>query len=100
MVAIFLVSFELRTLGKDYKGLFGYIQKFAHCHGHASCWLIESRSTAARIRDGAMKHIDGSDDIFVARLSMDWAGVRKSCGDWLNSPTRNWHISADSRASC
>lgn len=88
-MTVMIVSYELRNPGKNYQPLYDYLNKFAHCHSHTSCWFIETTLTIAVVRDRLSALVDGNDTIFVARLSYEWAGTNLPCGNWLNAPGRS-----------
>lgn len=50
-------------------------------------WIVESRFTAAQIRDLLKPHIvNGTDRLFVGRLGANWAGTGMGTGfqEWMN----------------
>lgn len=55
-----------------------------------SAWIVESRFSAAQIRDLLKPHIvAGQDRIFVARFTQNWAGTNMGAGfpEWMNRRT-------------
>ena len=90
-MAVYIVTYDLKKPGKDYDELIKAIKAYgSYCHCQGSVWFIDFSWTAAQIRDDLKKHIDSNDELFVGRLSSQWASWGTSCGDWLNSPQRNW----------
>ena len=89
-MAVYIVTYELRKPGKDYKSLYEYLRRFTYCHSSTSCWFIDTTQTTQQVRDGAGPHIDANDIFFVGRLQQDWHSYGVPCANWLNDPARRW----------
>ncbi|MER9450114.1 CRISPR-associated protein Cas2 [Mesorhizobium sp. M0254] len=84
-MAIYIVTYDLNTPGKDYKDLLIAIRKYTHCHALKSAFFVDSAQTAQQIRDTLMKLIDGNDSLYVMRLTGEWGSNRQMpCTAWLN----------------
>ncbi|EMB9233992.1 hypothetical protein U9608_001491 [Vibrio alginolyticus] len=89
-MAIYCVTYDLKTPGKNYESVHNYLEKFNHCKKLESFWLIDTTKNAADIRDDLDKLVDGNDIIFVAELQKHWASTRYPCATWLKDESRNW----------
>jgi hypothetical protein len=89
-MGVYIVTYELRKPGKDYKSLYDYLKGFTHCHNSTSCWFIDTTQTTEQVRDGGNAHIDSNDILFVGKLAYDWHGYGVVCGAWLNDSSRRW----------
>jgi hypothetical protein len=89
-MAVYIVTYELRKPGKDYKSLYEYLKSFTYCHSSTSCWFIDTAKSTEQVRDGAGAHIDSNDIFFVGRLEGHWNSYRVPCADWLNASARSW----------
>lgn len=90
-MAVLLVTYDLVAPGRNYQPLFDYIKaNYTWCKGLESVWLLDTKVSPAALRDELKKLVDGNDKIFVVRLSREWASVNYYCGEWLNSPERDF----------
>ena len=77
-MAIFLVSYDLRKPGRDYKSLYQAIHLFgANIHPLESIWFISSNASAAQVRNTLTKHIDPNDGLLVLESGKTaaWLGL-------------------------
>jgi len=83
---------SLNTPGNDYEDLIEAIRSYgSYCKLQKSVWFIDSRKTAAEIRDDLKQHIDSNDDLFVGDMRKHWAAANKpKCVDWLKNASRTW----------
>ena len=82
------ISYDLRTPGQDYAGLFEAIKSLGtwwHCL--ESVWLVRTSLTSGQIRDALRPHIDANDALLVAVLGGGWAtcGLTGDCSNWLRN---------------
>ena len=89
-MAILMVTYDLKTPGRDYTPVHTYLKKYRYCKGLESVWLLDTTVSTATVRDELKSLVDSNDVIFVARLQRDWASLRYSCADWLKESTRAW----------
>jgi hypothetical protein len=90
-LAVYIVTYDLISPGKDYAPLLTEIRKYTHCDALKSAYFIDTRESAVTLRDKLKKHIDANDKLYVLRLRGEWAASRSmTCTEWLNSPARNW----------
>ncbi|WP_118131044.1 hypothetical protein [Pseudomonas abyssi] len=89
-MAVYCVTYDLKSPGQDYDSVHEYIKKFAYCKHLESFWLIDTTKTAGTIRDELEALVDSNDTIFVARLQEAWASLNYGCTNWLKSDKRNW----------
>jgi len=84
-MAKFLVVYDLRNPGKDYRNLHVALESLPHFHAQQSLWFVQWSGTAPALRDKLALHIDNNDILFVAQLDM-WASFNMpAAGNWLNS---------------
>ena len=91
-MSVKIISYDLGSPEKfeDYEDLIEYIKSLGSCAKPLySVWFVDTNKTVAEIRDGAMRHIDSNDKIFVAKWDTEsgWASYNlpKSVTDWLRS---------------
>jgi len=89
-MAIILVTYDLKQPGRNYTPVHNYLRQFTYCKGLESVYLLDTAVSTATIRDSLRSVIDENDVVFVVRITQDWASWGYSCGEWLNSPQRNW----------
>lgn len=90
-MSVKIISYDLGSPEKfeDYEDLIGYIKSLGPCVKPLySVWFVDTNKTVAEIRDGAMRHIDSNDKIFVAKWDTrsGWASYNlpKSVTYWLH----------------
>lgn len=106
-MAVLLVTYDLRTPGKDYKAGHDYLKPFTYCRGLESVWLLDTTSTTEQVHS----RIDSGDKTFVVRLYRNWNSWNFGCANWLNelgdalhrvAPSAELHAKrlADQAGSC
>ena len=88
----YMVSYDLKTQGKDYSALIralkeGY-RSYWHCLG--SIWLIVADQNHTQVRDYLVQHIDDNDQLIVADLGGNaaWHGFSEECSNWITNNLR------------
>lgn len=90
-MAILLVTYDLKNLGRNYEPLHSLLKQYNYCKGMESVWLLDTTQTASQVRDLITRVVDGNDIVFVTKLAnQSWASNNFYCGEWLNAPLRNW----------
>ena len=90
-MAIFLVSYDLRSPGRNYQPLYDALGGVPHCHALESAWLIDVAQTRHEIRDVLQGAVDANDILLVTRVLQDgWASYNLPCAAWLQDPARRW----------
>lgn len=90
-MSVFIVSYDLKSPGKDYSNLYDAIRRYTSCRILDSVWLVDSSESAAQIRDYLKGYIDSNDELLVARLRQAWATTfSDSATEWLKAPSRTW----------
>lgn len=91
-MSVKIISYDLGSPEKfeDYEDLIRYIKSLGSCAKPLySVWFVDTDKTVSEIIDGAMRHIDSNDKIFVAKWSIvsGWASYNlpKSVVDWLRN---------------
>lgn len=91
-MGVYMVTYDLNKVGKNYDGLIEAIKAYgSYCKPQKSAWFIDTKDTAAQIRDNLSKQIDKDDDLFIGELRKHWAGSKNmKCVEWLKKPKRTW----------
>lgn len=91
-MSVKIISYDLGSPEKfeDYEDLIRYIKSLGSwAKPLYSVWFVDTNKTVTKIRDGAKRHIDSNDKIFVAEWDTEsgWASYNlpKSVTDWLRS---------------
>jgi hypothetical protein len=65
-----MVSYDLKTQGKDYSALIKALQEGYRSYWHCldSIWLIVADQNHTQVRDYLVQHIDDNDQLIVADL--------------------------------
>ena len=85
----YLISYDLRTPGKDYTNLYASIKQISPNWQHPleSTWLLYTDLTANEIYNRIHMHLDANDRIFIIRVREEdkqgW--LSKSFWDWINT---------------
>ena len=66
----YMVSYDLKTQGKDYSALIQALQEGYRSYWHCldSIWLIVADQNHTQVRDYLVQHIDDNDRLIVADL--------------------------------
>lgn len=82
MQSVFLITYDLRKPGRDYRALHQAIQAFGKTiHPLESVWFIGSSATASQIRDTLIEHIDASDKLLVLQAGKGAAWYNLAASD-------------------
>jgi hypothetical protein len=76
-MAIYVISYDLRSSGQDYSGFYDAVEKCGKCiKPLESFFLVNSSKSASQIRDTLKEVVDRNDRIIVLKLSGEaaWAG--------------------------
>ena len=90
----YMVSYDLKTQGKDYSALVKALQEgyrnYWHCLG--STWLIVADQNHTQVRDYLVQHIDTNDRLIVADLGGNaaWHGFSEECSNWITNNLRTY----------
>lgn len=88
MFKTYLLSYDLRTPGRDYAKLYEAIKKLANGYSKPleSVWIIRSANSASDIRDELQKHVDSNDGLLVIEVLKHWAtsSVAKVQTNWMH----------------
>lgn len=83
-MAVYIVSYDLNSPGKDYTELLRQIRSYTHCHALKSLFFIETTKSASEVLDHLMRYIYGNDSLYVTRLTGEWGANRHmACTNWL-----------------
>lgn len=76
-MSVFLITYDLRSPGRDYKNLYEAIKRLGKwTHPLESVWTVSSGSEATVIRDALVLHMDKNDGLLVLRVrNAAWSGI-------------------------
>jgi len=82
---VYVVSYDLRKPGKDYKGLSDELQRSpGWWHYLDSTWLIVTSESAAELYNRLIPHLDEGDSILVIQAGSDRQGwLPKDAWTWI-----------------
>ncbi len=79
----YLITYDLKTPGRDYRSLYDAIGDVGEArHSMQNIWFVKSTLGAADIREHLKTELDSNDVLFVAKLGA-WASLRLDDADWL-----------------
>jgi hypothetical protein len=85
----YMVSYDLKTQGKDYSALIQALQEGYRSYWHCldSIWLIVADQNHTQVRDYLVQHIDDNDRLIVADLGGNaaWHGFSEECSNWITN---------------
>lgn len=76
-----LLTYDLRTPGRDYSKLYEAIKKYDYAKPAESCYILKTSETCVQVRDYLFKYMDSNDGLFVAELTGAAAWYNALCGD-------------------
>ena len=83
-MAVYVVSYDLRKPGRDYKGLSDELQHSPDWwHYLESTWLISTREDANQLYNRLREHLDVDDSILIVQAGTDVQG-------WLPEEAHKW----------
>ena len=87
---IYQISYDLKTPGQDYSGLYEAIKSLGSwCHHQKSNWLVDTHFNASQIFDKLKGHIDQNDLLLIINVGNDYAGwLPKTAWDWIKQRVR------------
>lgn len=87
IVAVYLISYDLKTPGKDYQDLYDAIKSCgAWRHYLDSTWLLTTYKPAKDIFEILQPHLDTSDHILIVRLASESCGwLPREAWDWITA---------------
>lgn len=83
---VYLVSYDLRKPGQDYKGLFAELEASSSWwHYLESTWLIKTPEDANHLYNRLATHLDEGDSILIIQAGIDRQGwLPKKAWEWIN----------------
>lgn len=86
-MSILMISYDLRTPGRNYQDLYAAIKAVDHCHALESVWLIDVNQTSIQVRDSLKALADANDGILVIEFAPQagWAysNLLPGAGEWI-----------------
>nr|WMC97158.1 hypothetical protein RAR13_00060 [Aminobacter aminovorans] len=90
-MAVYLVTYDLITPGKNYTPLLDAIRKYTNCYALKSAFFIDTLESEVTVAKKLVQLIDGNDKLYVMEITKHWAANKKMvCTDWLNAPVRTF----------
>ena len=89
-MSVLLITFDLKTEGKDYKPFFEVIKTKCNYWWHymESAWIVETEKSPDEFAKLLYPHMTTKDRLFVVKITKEQQGwVPQSAWDWLNSRT-------------
>lgn len=89
---LYVVSYDLRKPGKDYKGLSEELQRSPRWwHYLESTWLIASSENASQLYNHLASHLDGGDSILIIQAGNNIQGwLPEEAWKWIKQELPNW----------
>lgn len=84
----YVVSYDLKTPGKNYDALISALQTYPNWWHHlGSTWCVVTPNTAAQVRDHLKRYIDQNDKLLVVRSAGEgaWTGFDNNGSTWLKA---------------
>ena len=83
-MTVYQISYDLNRPGQDYDTVIKAVKDLGSCaHPLKSMWFVDTQLTAQGLYAVMKKFIDGSDRLFISRVTADHAG-------WLDSDIIDW----------
>jgi hypothetical protein len=75
-----IVTYDLRSPGKDYSSLIAAIKRYTNCKITESCWLLSTIDSCEAIRNYLQQYMDSNDRLFVGALTGEaaWSNLLSS----------------------
>ncbi len=81
---VYVVSYDLRKPGRDYKGLSDELQRLpGWWHYLESTWLVSTQEDANQLYNRLREHLDVDDSILILQAGTDVQG-------WLPEEAHKW----------
>lgn len=77
-MSVFLISYDLRSPGRDYKNLYDGIRRLGKSvRTLESVWVVHSSSSVTAVRDALARHMDKNDGLLVVQTARNaaWRSV-------------------------
>jgi len=88
---VYIVSYDLRKLGRDYKGLFDELEVSpSWWHYLESTWLIATSESANELYDRLRVYLDHGDSILIIQAGTQMQGwLPKEAWEWIERELLN-----------
>lgn len=82
----YIVSYDLRKSGQNYKWLIDRIEAYPHSKILESLWAIKSQYSATELRNDLARFLDDNDGLFIIKSWQEaaWKGITGN-SDWLKT---------------
>jgi len=87
MIMVYLISYDLKSPGKDYNDLYTEIKSLGEWHHFLeSEWFVNTTASADVIKNTLRKKMDNNDRVFVNKMVSGYSGwLDNSTGEWLKN---------------
>lgn len=86
-MALYLIEFDLRDMGRDYKALHDTLKSLGAQQALRSAWFIESSQPIRYLSDSLLGKMGQADGLFIVEVTSNaaWAATRllDNAGLWL-----------------
>lgn len=89
---LYVVSYDLRKPGKDYKGLWDELKNSPRWwHYLESTWLIATSENATQVHKRLRSHLDTGDNILIIQAGNNIQGwLPEEAWKWIKRELPNW----------
>lgn len=87
-MSVHIVTYDLHQVGQNYDCLYQKLKGYGtYWHAQGSVWLIDTKQSAAQVRDALTACLDENDKLFVAELSGEaaWLGYGPKVSAWIKN---------------
>ena len=92
-MSVYAITYDLHSPGQKYDDVADKIKSYGkYSKRFDSFWLLDSKHSAADIRDGLMTVMDANDILLVIEVKKHWAGKKLADGmvNWLKHSNRTF----------
>jgi hypothetical protein len=89
---LYVVSYDLRKPGEDYKGLYEQLKNSPRWwHYLQSTWLISTSESASQLYNRLAAHLGKNDNILIIEAGINVQGwLPKDAWEWIYKEIPNW----------
>ena len=83
---VILVTYDLKTVGKDYKSFYEALKQHGHWWHHLdTTWLIHTTKTPKDVYNAVITNITTSDRLMIIEVKRPyWGYLPKEAWDWVD----------------
>jgi hypothetical protein len=84
-----LISYDLKTPGKDYQKLWDYLKTYpSWAKPLESVWILKTNFSTKEVRDNLLSYIDANDKILIIDVtdrSSSWKNLSANISTWIQA---------------